>query len=61
MQQDVLAAQRQRKTIHLAMQEGALTPWDYQPPRDASQEFVRNHVEWIELASKARYPKFKGQ
>jgi len=57
---DVLATQKQRHAVHLAMQKGALTSWDYQPPRDASQEFVRNHIEWTEMASKARYPKFTG-
>lgn len=53
---DVLATQRQRHAVHQAMQHGALTSWDYQPQRDASQEFVRNHIEWTELASKARLP-----
>lgn len=57
---DVLATQRQRRAVHLAMQQGALTSWDYQPPRDASQEFVRNHIEWTVMASKSRYPKYKG-
>jgi len=59
VRQDVLATQKQRHAVHLAMQQGALTSWDYQPPRDASQEFVRNHIEWTVMASKARYPKFK--
>lgn len=57
---DVLATQRQRRAVHLAMQEGVLTSWDYQPPRDASQEYVRNHIEWTVMASKSRYPKFSG-
>ena len=60
IRQDVLATQRQRRAVHLAMQQGALTSWDYQPPRDASQEFVRNHIEWTVMASKSRYPKFSG-
>lgn len=55
---DVLATQRQRRAVHEAMQHGSLTSWDYQPIRDASQEFVRNHIEWTELASKARFPAF---
>lgn len=55
---DVLATQRQRHAVHQAMQRGALTSWDYHPKRDASQEFVRNHIEWTELADKARFPPF---
>ncbi|OED40347.1 choline-sulfatase [Chromatiales bacterium (ex Bugula neritina AB1)] len=57
IRRDVLATQKQRQAVHLAMQEGALTSWDYQPKRDASQEFVRNHFDWIELAEKARFPR----
>ena len=53
---DVIATQHQRHAVHLAMQQGGLTSWDYQPKRDAAQEFVRNHIEWTELASKARFP-----
>lgn len=60
IREDVLATQRQRRAVHLAMQQGALTSWDYQPPRDASQEYVRNHIEWTVMASKSRYPKFSG-
>lgn len=56
IRRDVLATQRQRHAVHAAMQQGALVSWDYQPVRDASQEFVRNHIEWTELASKARFP-----
>ncbi len=58
IREDVLATQRQRRAVHLAMQQGKLISWDYQPPRDASQEFVRNHIEWTVMASKSRYPKF---
>jgi len=60
IREDVLKTQRQRHAVHLAMQEGGLTSWDYQPPRDASQEYVRNHIEWTEMASKARYPRYTG-
>lgn len=56
IRRDVLATQKQRRAVHTAMQQGALTSWDYQPQRDASQEFVRNHIDWIELAAKARFP-----
>ena len=58
IRQDVLATQRQRRAVQRAMETGALTSWDYQPVRDASQEFVRNHIEWAELAEVARFPRF---
>jgi len=53
---DVIRTQRQRRAVHSAMQQGALTSWDYQPKRDASQEFVRNHIEWTVASKKLRYP-----
>ncbi len=56
---DVIATQKQRRAVHAAMQKGALTSWDFQPVRDASREFVRNHIEWTELANKARFPPYK--
>lgn len=53
---DVIATQKQRRAVHKAMEAGALTSWDYAPPRDAAQEFVRNHMDWTEAAAKTRFP-----
>ncbi len=56
LREHIVATQRQRRAIHAAMECGALTSWDYQPKRDASQEFVRNHMDWTEAAKSKRYP-----
>ncbi|MEM1162678.1 MAG: choline-sulfatase [Pseudomonadota bacterium] len=53
---DVIATQKQRRAVHAAMQSGALTSWDYQPPRDAANEFVRNHVSWDDVLHRMQYP-----
>ena len=58
IRQDVLAKQRQRRAVHAAMEAGLLTSWDYQPVRDASNEFVRNHMDWTVAAEKTRFPPF---
>jgi len=58
IRQNVLATQRQRRSVHAAMEAGLLTSWDYQPIRDASQEFVRNHMDWTVAAEKTRFPPF---
>ncbi len=58
IRQNVIATQRQRRAVHAAMEAGALTSWDYQPKRDAAQEFVRNHMDWTEAAEKTRFPPF---
>jgi choline-sulfatase len=52
----VIATQRQRRAVHRAMETGRLTSWDYNPPRDASREYVRNHMDWTVAAEKLRYP-----
>jgi choline-sulfatase len=53
---DVIAKQKQRQSVYNAMQYGGLTAWDYNPPRDASNEYVRNHMDWTVAAAKTRFP-----
>ncbi len=56
---DVIATQKQRRAVHQAMEAGLLTSWDYNPPRDASTEFVRNHVSWDDVVHRMQYPQPK--
>ncbi|NQZ72075.1 MAG: hypothetical protein HRT60_03315, partial [Dinoroseobacter sp.] len=30
--------------------------WDYNPPRDATQEYVRNHMDWAAATARYRFP-----
>ncbi len=60
IRQDVIAKQKQRQAIYTAMQHGALTPWDFNPPRDAAEEYVRNHQDWTVAAAKTRFPPWQG-
>ena len=53
---DVIAKQHQRRAVFVAMQSGARTDWDFNPPRDASQEYVRNHMDWTVQAARTRFP-----
>ncbi|MEL7114410.1 MAG: choline-sulfatase, partial [Pseudomonadota bacterium] len=53
---DVIATQKARRALHAAMEAGAGAAWDYNPPRDASQEYVRNHMDWTVAAARYRYP-----
>ncbi len=59
IRRDVILTQKQRRAVHSAMQAGTLTSWDYDPPRDASQEYVRNHMDWTVAAAKTRFPPLK--
>lgn len=53
---NVIATQKQRRAVHAAMERGIRTSWDYQPPRDASREFVRNTVSWDDVLYRMQYP-----
>jgi choline-sulfatase len=56
IRRNVIATQKQRRGIHAAMEAGILHSWDYNPPRDASNEFVRNHMDWLVAMETKRYP-----
>ena len=53
---DVIATQKRRRSVYQAMQSGDVPSWDYNPPQDASQQYVRNHMDWTEAAAKTRFP-----
>jgi len=52
----VIATQKARRALHAAMEAGAGAHWDYDPPSDASQQYVRNHMDWTAAASRYRFP-----
>ncbi len=57
---DVLASQRMRRAVHAGMSAGRRVDWDYQPTRDASEEYVRNHMDWTVAAATTRFPPIAG-
>jgi choline-sulfatase len=54
----VLESQRRRLFVLAALQQGRQTAWDWQPPRDASQMYVRNTMKLEDLEAMARFPKW---
>lgn len=58
---EVLASQQRRRLVAAAMAEGKRTSWDYQPRRDASQEYVRGHMDLEELEASARFPRVRSE
>jgi choline-sulfatase len=53
---DIMATQKSRRALHAAMEAGAGEHWDYNPPSDASQQYVRNHMDWTVAARAYRFP-----
>jgi choline-sulfatase len=52
----VLASQRRRRLVYSALTKGRLTSWDHQPFVDASQQYMRNHIDLDDLERRARFP-----
>ncbi|GGM10655.1 choline-sulfatase [Pseudomonas asuensis] len=53
---EVLASQRRRRFVAEALGKGVRTSWDHQPFVDASQQYMRNHIDLDDLERRARYP-----
>ena len=59
MRANIIATQKSRRALHAAMEAGAGEAWDYNPPSDASQQYVRNHMDWTVAAARYRFPPLK--
>lgn len=59
LRQNVIATQRARRALHRAMEVVPREGWDYAPRRDATQEYVRNHMDWTVAAARYRFPPFE--
>ncbi len=57
LQAEVLESQRRRLFVVAALRQGRQTAWDWLPPRDASQMYVRNTMPLEELEARARFPR----
>jgi len=56
---NIITTQKSRHALHAAMAAGAGEHWDYNPPSDASQQYVRNHMDWTVAAERYRFPPVK--
>ena len=52
----VRESQHRRRIVASALSLGTQAPWDYQPPRDASRQYIRNHMDLDALEARARFP-----
>ncbi len=58
MKQDIIQSQKRRHFVQNVLLQGNRTPWDYEPYRDASKEFVRSAKATSTTMTKglARFP-----
>jgi len=56
LHKQVLESQRRRRFHFAATTQGAVASWDWQPLVDASQRYMRNHIDLDTLEAMARFP-----
>jgi choline-sulfatase len=56
-EQAVRESQARRWVVYEALRNGAYYPWDHQPLRDASERYMRNHMNLDNLEESKRYPR----
>lgn len=57
LHQRVLRSQAERRLVRDSESIGLRRHWDYQPPQDASQRYIRNHLKLDDLEAQARFPR----
>ena len=54
---EVRESQARRWVIYPALRNGAYYPWDFQPLRQASERYMRNHMDLNVLEEEKRFPR----
>ncbi|MDW4499579.1 choline-sulfatase [Sulfitobacter sp. D35] len=54
---DVRHSQARRWIVYEALRQGGYYPWDYQPLRQASEQYMRNHMDLNVLEDARRFPR----
>jgi len=57
LRQTVMADQNRRRKVHSALTIGKLQSWDYNPPRNAAEEYTRSHHDLTRLDISSRFPR----
>ena len=52
----VRESQRRRRLVAAALTTGTMKPWDFQPFRDATKQYIRNTMDLDDLEAMARFP-----
>ncbi len=57
LQQAVITDQQRRREVHAALRIGRYQSWDFNPPRNASEEYTRSHMDLTRFDITSRYPR----
>jgi choline-sulfatase len=53
----VIADQKRRRAVHAALRIGRYQGWDFNPVRDASEEYTRSHMDLTRFDITSRFPR----
>tara|TARA_B100000614_G_scaffold245281_1_gene250222 strand:+ start:49 stop:1440 length:1392 start_codon:yes stop_codon:yes gene_type:complete len=56
LRKKVVSSQCRRRMVDRSMRKGRFTPWDFQPFEDATEKYMRSHLDLNVLERKARFP-----
>lgn len=56
LDEDIRENQQRRIVCYEALRQGRYTPWDHQPVQDASERFMRNHLDLNDVEAGNRVP-----
>jgi choline-sulfatase len=54
---EVRQSQARRLVVYEALRQGGYYPWDYQPLQQASERYMRNHMDLNVLEENQRFPR----
>jgi choline-sulfatase len=57
LRQTVIRDQQRRRAVHAALRVGRYQGWDFNPARDASEEYTRSHMDLTRFDITSRYPR----
>ena len=57
IQKKVIHDQRRRRAVNAALRIGRYQGWDFNPKRDASEEYTRSHMDLTRFDITSRYPR----
>jgi choline-sulfatase len=53
----VIHSQERRRAVHAALRHGRYQGWDFNPARNASEEYTRSHMDLTRFDYTSRYPR----
>ena len=59
LKQKIIKDQQRRRAVHAALRIGRYQGWDFNPERNASEEYTRSHMDLTRFDITSRYPRPK--